>query len=198
MNGEAHTAAYKIWHYLFEVVIAKIHLESAEYTREAGVVVTGNKDIDFTMAQEKVHARFTAWALAEYVSEGVSFTVPNSEDCAKMYQMIQEHQSDWLHAAESNPNIVEAPIEDLRKLDELAGYLFPFARLHLMGRPFHGKFMETIDSIKSRRGGMTRHRMSAQSSIEAPADPTQRHHPLSEALALKIKDRKQPWRNGGS
>lgn len=201
MNGEEHTAAFKIWHYSFEVIIAKIHLESAEFLRESGVVLSGDKEIDRTMAQEKVHARLTPWALAEHVSEGVNFVVVNSEDCAKIYTMIQQHIGDWLYAAETNPNITDAPLADLRKLDELAGYLYPYARLYLQSRPFHGRFMDNVESIRGRRGGIGRtapSKAQANASVNAPTTGQEKHNPLSEALALRLNERKKPWLNGGS
>lgn len=199
-KGKNHTPAFKIWNYTFECIVAQMHLATIEYLQQAGTITTGDAEIDRVMAQEKVHARLTIHALAEMHKEGIPFQLCHPEDSARIYQILYDHLRDWAQAVNLNPGLREAPIEDLKAYDALAGEIYIHARYFFRDKPFHGRLFDMLDGVRTRRGGPSRkapHERAdgndgSKKSVAINNAPI-KHTPLTESLSITLAERNKPW-----
>lgn len=194
-NGKAHTPAYQIFHYEFLCRIAQMHLYSTEYLEQAGVVTTGSKEMDRASAMEMVDVRLTIAAMAEYISEGATIAVVNSEDCAKIYRLIRAHLENWQEKVQQSLHQIQVPAEDLRKLDAVAAYVYPYARYHLRERPFHGRLVDALSNLRQGRGGMSRNTPTEEKSrhMEVVNSMPQAHTPMADNIANHALQRRKTW-----
>lgn len=190
------TAAYKIWHYPFLVHISQMHLVSTEFLTQGGSPTSGNAQIDRNMANEKMQAQFTIAALTMLHDEGTTFSLVEPADSARIYLIIREHLNDWMTSVQNSPNMIEIPIDDLRKLEALAKEIYVWARHYMQEQPFHGTLLNRIAALQARRGGFQR-----QAPPKTPGaiqkkineQPLQ-HTPMADAIAQTVGERKKLWR----
>lgn len=189
---EEQSAAYKLWHHQFACRINQIHLYETAYLEQARVAYSGDKNVEKALANQSVTAMFVPAALAEFVHEGVPFQLVDPRDAANIYRIVHQHLKDWQHAASSEVNVMDGPIEDLRKFDALAGEIYPFARPYLAINPFHGTFLATLDGM-SRRRGLSRHR--TEKPVESVVDSLPSGHtPMADAISKPLAARRKSWR----
>lgn len=190
-----HTAAYKIFNYPFLCRIAQMHLVSEEVLRQTGALTTGNAEWDRAAAMEMVDVRLTIAAMAEYVAEGATIALLNPEDSAKIYRLIKEHLEAWYYEVQSNLHLLEVPTEDLRKLDTLAAYVYPYARYYLTERPFHGRLATTLANLARGRGARVPEGPDAEAErkrLMRENTPAQ-HTPLADSIAAEAMQRRKAW-----
>lgn len=194
--GFNKTPAFKIFHFNYLCMIAQMHLYDTEYLEQGGSMTTGNAAMDRSLAESKVQVQLTIAAMVSYHREGVPFTICNPEDSAKIYLIIREHLLDWKSRVETNPGIIQVPLDDLKALEALAAEIYPHARHYLYERPFHGRLFDTINGIASRRG------IARKAPAEAAETPRLRdanplptkHSPLMDSVSQSLTDRKKSWR----
>ena len=190
-----HSPAYQIFHYDFHCRIAQMHLYSAEYLQQAGMLTTGNAAHDRATAMEMVDVRLTIAAMAEYISEGATIAVVQSEDCAKIYRLIQAHLDNWLKLVQENVHQVDVPADELRKLDAVAAAVYPYARYHLNQKPFHGRLADALANLRRGRGGMSRNTPAEQKEQkqEVRNSLPQAHTPMADNIASHALQRRKAW-----
>lgn len=198
-DSEKATPAFKIFHQPYDCTMALMHLSTIEAAEQLGVPTTGQKDMDRTMALQKVHVRLTISGMAELMDDQIPFEICNINDTLPIYQTIFDHLQDWQHYIQRNVGARWAPIEDLRLLDALAADMYVYARGRIKINPFHGNLMTAIANISSARGGMTRRLGSAPSTgvVASPVlDPNvpQKHAPMADSISQTITERTKPWR----
>ena len=189
------TAAYQIINYYFPCRIQNIHRFTTDSLREVGMVTSGSKAVDRVMALQYVDVSLPISGMAEYLSQGVSVQLVQPEDTAKIYRIIKQHLDDWFVEAQTNLHCMESPDEDLRKLDELAAEIYPYARYFMADTPFHGRLTDTLASIILARGGSTRgieaEKNAEMKNARDSAIPT--HTPMADTIAKMTQARRQPW-----
>lgn len=194
-KAKDHTAAYKIFHYQFLCRIAQMHLYSAEYLQQAGMLTTGNSAMDRATATEMVDVRLTIAGMAEYLNEGATIAIMMPEDTAKIYRLVKAHLDDWLEEVQRNPHKTSSPTEDLRKLDALAAYVYPHAKIYLNEKPFHGRLADALANISRSRGLRTNHTPQTakeQQQAALKAMP-QQHTPMADSIAQHTLQRSKGW-----
>lgn len=189
------TAAYKIFHYYFPCRIQNIHRFTAQSLTEVGMVSSGNKAVDRVMALQYVDVTLPIAGMAEYLSQGVNVQIVDPNDTAKIYRIIKQHLDDWFMEAQSNLHCMESPDEDLRKLDDLAAEIYPFARYFMADTPFHGRLTDTLASIILARGGSKRGIESEKNAElkNARNAVTPAHTPMADTIAKLTQARREPW-----
>lgn len=189
-----HTAAYKIWNYKFLCQMSQLHLSSLEHIERSGTLTTGDSRVDRNLATEKVQVNITIAAMAEYIGEGIPFQLMKVDDSETIYKILYEHLMDWKIAIESNPGIVEVPVEDLRKFDLLAAEIYVFARHYFREKPFHGKLIASLMSTRSRRGGISRNSTIAKNNTGFVNNSPLTHSPLADSISQVASERRKSWR----
>jgi hypothetical protein len=195
-NHKNHTPAFKIFNYSYECIIASMHLAEITYLEQAGTVTSGNPEVDRVMAQEKVVARLSIQAMAEFHRDGVPFQLCHLADSAVIYRILYDHLKQWTDALNANPylEIKDTTIEDLHTFDSLAAEIYKYARSQMQESPFHGKFQQFMGRLNSRRG-MTRHTdPNAGVTLVTTNDLPATHAPMANQISSTITERKKSWR----
>jgi hypothetical protein len=190
-----NSPAYQIFHYDFHCRIAQMHLYSAEYLQQAGMLTTGNPAHDRAVATEMVDVRLNIAAMAEYIAEGATLAVVQSEDCAKIYRLIKAHLDNWKERVETSLHQIDVPVDDLRKLEAVAAAVYPYARYHLKEKPFHGRLVDALFNLRRGRGGMSRHTPEEQKAQhkEVVESLPQAHTPMADNIASHALQRRKGW-----
>lgn len=193
-----HTAAYKICHYRFIVRIAQMHLISQQALDNTWRVTSGNAAVDRAMAEELVQAQLTIAEMAEHHANGATMSLVNPEDSTRIYGIIHEHLMDWMRQLQTSVTVSNAPLEDLRRLDALAGDVYLIARYYWQKTPYHGKLTDFLQKLSRTVGGQVGRtsRRDPANILNEPAqqpEQTQVHTPMADALAKLAHTRTRSW-----
>jgi hypothetical protein len=126
--SEAHTPAYKIFHYKYNYSLPGIHFYSQEYLDFVGIETTGNVADDKAILSNFINTRGTIMEIAKHYAEDHPIKIGNTRDAVPMYEAVRDHLANWKKALASESNLGDAPIEQLRILDEFATSIFEIAR----------------------------------------------------------------------
>lgn len=183
---EQHTAAYRLFFYPVSVMVQQVFTIDAEIAEKFGTPTTGNADLDREFRNAWVSVSITAVQMVEYMEKGATLMFQESQSPTKVYLDLVEHLRAWLQAFDRNPNLHRAPLEDLRKFDELAARIFPYASVQLMPNEDDAGYGAFLARSSRRRGGLASLRR-----IEAFEAPQLRgsYRPLSDAIAEKLARR---------
>lgn len=122
------TTADKIFKFPFRVRIPQRELYSDLDREIFGVPTTGDHNLDRKLAEELTPVTMTISDLVGLWSRGVNFTFDSVDDIVRMYGYIKEHLSAWEKAIREKIWMKEPPMEDLKNLDNFAGFLFSRSR----------------------------------------------------------------------
>jgi hypothetical protein len=126
--NDSHTPAYKVFHYKFNYSIPGIHFYSQAYLDTVGIVSTGDKVADKEIMKRPINTRGTIIEIARKFSEDIPVTITNPRDAVEMYEIARDHLHNWKRALAQESNLPDAPMDDLRALDEFATSIFEIAR----------------------------------------------------------------------
>lgn len=177
------TAAYRLFHHPRRCMVQQMFTINREVAEKFGTLTSGDATRDREMRNEWVNVLLMAPDMCEMIERGASIMFDNPAVATKLYLDLVEHLRNWLHLFETDPNVTEAPINDLRQFDELAALIFPYAAPSLMKHEDdagYGAFM-----AKLRRGGRVTldWRNRGQAADPTLPKPTQKYRPLSDAIA---------------
>lgn len=128
------TAAYRLFHWKYQVRIPRSLMESSEYIAAVGYHVTGDAMVDAMQTTSVLTMNQTAAGLAILHSQGApidDFTFLTPNDAALVYTDIQEHLQDWKHVTYQgvHPDACP-PIEDFRMFEDVAMALYRTAKFY--------------------------------------------------------------------
>ena len=149
-DNPKHTAAYKIFHYNFEVTIPSMYLYSERYLDVFGMETSGDTSIDEGYATAPTRAYLTIAAMATYHNEGADIGLINPEDSLRIYNYVNEHLTEWNKTMRFDVNRREAPTDDLRALDAFAKAIYPTARHYMTAEPVASSLFAALDNIGTR------------------------------------------------
>lgn len=126
-----YTAAFRLFHFRYEMMIPQMFFYGREYLRKHGYHVTGDYLTDQERLMEPMRVRQTPAALAMFHAEGCLVNIVNPRDSVVIYDDIREHLMDWERQVIQgiHPNDVP-PIEDFRKLEAIAIELYRLAKFY--------------------------------------------------------------------
>lgn len=169
-----------------------MYLYDDNFLKEAGVVSSGNKAIDMQMMNNRRDVYLTAVAIALYFDEGAPVKLKNPRDAIEMYRTINQHLLNWKEVINTQFN-VKAPIEDLKKLDNLAVVLYPVAAQWAEFKP---REIGIFDKLLKRRPGISLHSKTESPTQhkqvitgEQPQQPVEAHNPIADALRKNLFNR---------
>lgn len=122
-----HNAAIEIFNRMFNVSIPEIYFHSQEEIELFGMPTSGNKDVDEATRNSPRFTYLSIAGLTEFFDEGAPITFVHPSDTVVIYQLIQEHLSDWDWILKNYHNGAAPPKEDLYKLDEFAKAIHPMS-----------------------------------------------------------------------
>lgn len=118
--------------YLFHAWIGWRIPEYATMTRYAtevhGVFLPEDKDKAKAILLNKKFVMYRPFEIAEYITTGGSLDINDPNDAIRVYGWIMEHMANWLHHLDTPQMFPKpAPMDGLRKFNNLANLLFPVA-----------------------------------------------------------------------
>lgn len=193
MATEEHTAAFRIFHYYYKCWLPQHHLYDRSFMETFGLPTSGNREVDRELANSETLCQLTMAEMAEHLSNGANLTLETPKDSVVIYRTLREHLMDWKGNAEDPIKRSEVPVDDLRKLDDLAGQVYQVARGYMEQDDNGSLLHRSLNALGSRRA-MTRH-----SPTEPAAKPNQLpkdYQPVADSIARTTFNRNQNWRRG--
>jgi hypothetical protein len=128
------TAAYRLFHWKYQVRIPRSLMESSEYINNVGYHVSGDARVDAMQSTSVLVMNQTAAGIAILHSQGApvdDFLFLKKSDAADVYTDIQEHLQDWKRVTYQgiHPNDCP-PIEDFRMFEAVAMALYRTAKFY--------------------------------------------------------------------
>lgn len=187
-NTSEHSPAFKIFHYYYKVYIPQSHLYSRDYIQQFGIPTSGNKAIDREMANSKTLAQLTIAQMADHFSNGANMILQESSKSVEIYGIIRDHLLKCKQQAENPVGGEPPPMDDLRKLDELATELYKIAKGYMNEAPEDSNLFRRLDSLGSRRA------MRRERDLPEERRVPEEHTPISDAIAKANFQRTKQWR----
>lgn len=146
-----HSAAYKIFHYMWDIYVPHMFVYSEEYIRIAGTVVS-HPDYDDRLPKQMVGGRYTIAQMAQLMNEGATIKLDRPEDAKTIYDIVALHLEDWSYhlidqSAFGNSKV---PLDDLMCMSQLADVLYGFASRYFDHSPPRGKLARKLEQIRGR------------------------------------------------
>jgi hypothetical protein len=179
MPPELHTAAYRLFHYYRRVQVQQLFTMNAKTLAQVGSPTSGNPAQDSALRTQWVTVSLTAVEMVAYKEKGAALLFEDTKTPTQLYLDLVDHLRGWLDIFNKNPNLRRAPLEDLRKFDELAAAVFPYASAQLMPNAFLAK------QARRRRGLAAE--LFAIKEEQAPV--RQFYRPLSDQIAERLARR---------
>ncbi len=125
------TAAYRLFHFKYEMRIPQIFMYGMDYLEKNGYHVSGDVALDRQRLMEPSVMRQTAAGLAMLHDEGAPIDFVNERDAVDVYEDIQEHLHDWERVAVQGIHPDDAPsIEEFRQLEAVASALYTTSKFY--------------------------------------------------------------------
>lgn len=186
MDQQTHNAAYKLFHYPFQVRVPQYMTYTEGEIETTGVAISGNREIDRECAQEMCSHTVTLAQIAKWHQAGSRIELVNIRDSVRMYDIIKEHLNDWLHKVETSHYEIEIPFEDLEVLDSLA------EKLYLLARGIISQ--ERASDTRSIFGLIRKSHFGKSTNPVVDAINASQHEPMT-GLIQNINQRRRDWRS---
>lgn len=187
-------AAYKIFHWPFEVAIPQGMVQSDEEIAVLGTFTTGNPEQDREMMQQPFFSYVTIDAVVEWQRRGINVEFANPRDFKKIYDIIVEHLQDLALAIRNGWMTVAPPAEDLELLELVASRLYVKARAEIISdqglqEVYSFLTFQSASPLGNALGGMAdRKRKELQTS---------EHQEIVTSKDLQVLDERiKPWMEG--
>lgn len=185
------SAAYVIWHKRYDCRIPQMFLHNLQADAIIGVPTTGDAQLDRAMAQELRPAGLTIAAMALLRRDGARIMIDDLDAAVEIYDTIRKHQQDWKREIVTSIHRRNAPVDDLRMLDDLAAEVYPFARRRIAElHAFHGQLGDGFDPFFSHLGSFRQRNREEEKVKPAAVQPVQ-HERISDDVATLISQRRQ-------
>lgn len=196
-DPKKHTAAYKLYHYTYDVKLPAMYIYSENYVRIAGKVVTGEKEIDDYAPREMIGSRLTPAQMADFIDEGAPIEIQSPQDALTIYEHIYQHLQNWADTLKSDDPFAhtKVPMDDLRKFSQLADRLYPNAARFFKITFQTSKLMSRLQSVIGNRKVSLSSRVFGEKAAEVVEKekvnmPT--HTRLTDEI-INNSSRKTPW-----
>lgn len=184
------TAAYKLFFYRYSVQVQQMFTIDVKVAQDWGVATSGNAQQDMEQRAAWVSIFPTPVEMISYLDRGAQLTFLNAAQAAEIYLTLLGHLQDWLKAVEFDPTLRRAPLEDLRKMDELAAAIFPYAWPQLQEHEDASGYGEWLTRVRKTRRSMA---MTDQAKVDQPSrlGINPRYRTFSDRIAEKLERRNE-------
>ena len=135
--------SWYIFNQKFRCTVPHIDMRSADHVRMFGMPSSGIREIDKETAHERIETYLTIGQMAEFFKRGALVGVRKIEDTKIIYERISDHLNAWKLQLQNGLNNGEAPIDDLKLLDQFANAVYAHAQFQFT--------TEIVDSILMRQ-----------------------------------------------
>lgn len=130
--------AWWIWNELYQCSIPYIQMLTMEELQEFGMPTSGDAAYDYSTANELRQVMIPISEMVKYYHRGAQVYVTNPADTKRIYDRISDHLIAWKQKLTKSLNMRNAPLEDLKLMDQFANAVYE-----------HAKFQFTDDTIAS-------------------------------------------------
>lgn len=142
------TSDWYIFNPVFMVRVPAEALRTDDEVRVLGTPTTGNRRIDAALSSRMTTTYLNIARMAELAAAGYNVALVNHEDCKTIYDYTQNHLDAWLKLLQHSINRLQAPFEDLQKLDRFASGVFNHARHQYVDQSnIESGFMRSIEEL---------------------------------------------------
>lgn len=143
---EQRDSGWWIFNELFHCRVQRIQTLSLDEMKEYGTPTSGDPVFDEQMRNERIDRMLTIAQMMEFYENGVTVGVVADTDTKRIYDFITDHLLAWRHHLQTEMNMriqMQAPLEDLVKLDQFANVVYKHAKFHFT--------QEYVDSLLGRK-----------------------------------------------
>lgn len=119
-------------HYIFKEIIhvrvPYLQMRSIEDLQFFGMPHSGNDRFDRQTPHEHIDIMIPISQMVEYYQRGAQLFFPLASDTKRVYDYISDHLTAWKRHISRSLNWADAPIEDLKLLDEFANAIYAHAK----------------------------------------------------------------------
>lgn len=133
MASKKKTAAYRLFHYRYSMLIPQMYMVGPEYARKVGYHISGDGQLDQARLHEPAIYRQTPAGLAVLHEEGAPLedVFVNPRDAVPVYDDIQEHLTDWLRAVREGIHLDDVPdLNEFRAFEAIALFIYKTAKFY--------------------------------------------------------------------
>lgn len=147
-----HSAAYRLFHYKYEVRLPALFMYGPEYLKKHGYRVSGEAGLDHLRLRELIVVRQTPAGMALLHNEGASIDFLDHRDSVQVYQDIQEHLMDWERMVQQwvHPDDVP-PIEEFRMFEAIAMAIYETAKFYQPDERYGDTLRDALMAMNRRR-----------------------------------------------
>lgn len=138
-RAERDTPAYKVFHWLFEVMLPTAYAIPEADITTFGTVTSGNRKLDIENANDLTHTYRTISQLTKLFDQGCKIILVNpGRDSVKIYNLVQLLLKDWADDFNAGFNIhlnteketarMQAVITDIELLENFCAIMYPAAK----------------------------------------------------------------------
>lgn len=191
MPAQEQTAAFKLFNYLYRVYIPQHHMYSNEYLKQFGIPTSGDSALDKAQANEMTLTQQTIAGMAELHADGAAIALEDPSKSVEIYEILRNHLNDWSRAVHEAFHDINPPIEDLRKLDDLATEVYKIAKGYMKTDELNSSLVSGISSL----GGLRRRRRrDIRQNVEVSGEGQAKEHtPISDTIAKESFAQRKRW-----
>lgn len=120
-----HTAAYKIFHYPFQIKIPQVYLSSIAEKESLPQWTTGNREEDRIAAQQMVTVVMTIDKMIDFFNRKIRIEFNSMADIERIYETILEHIQDYRNYVGTSTWLPDqVPFDDLRVMNDFAEKIY--------------------------------------------------------------------------
>lgn len=112
----------------FHCRIPYIQMLDADYLEHFGMPMSGDPVADKAVANELRDLFIPISTMVDYYRNGAQISIKKKSDTKEIYDRITAHLIAWKGALEDSLNLPNAPLEDLKWLDEFANKVYEHAK----------------------------------------------------------------------
>lgn len=186
------SVAYQLFHTLWNCSIPEMYLYDQKYLEQVGTISTGDRNVDRQQQLNRRDIRLSGAAMALYFDEGAPIRLADPKDAMHLYRLILEHLENWKQIIQTELNIGNPPIDDLKKFDNLAAALYPIANQFAEFKPHQRGIFEHLYNIGWRSPiSLTappakEEHTSAMADASAKKEKPSGHNPVADAIARQM------------
>ena len=181
------SVAWRLFNTPYEVSIPEIYFHTEEAIQERGLYSSGDRNVDQTMRHGLRTVYMPIVGMALHRHEGSPIRLANPRNAVEIYDLIMQHLLNWNRVVNTEFNIGEVPIDDLKILENFAGEIHPLAT-QFTTQPL--KKSERVDIFTNRSLNRLSQRLlegNKEKEEEAKIVKVEPHKPLMDMLARRYK-----------
>lgn len=166
--------------------------------RMMGSVQYDSAEAEQLASEEMVTRQHTVVELIQYHERGAAIILTNPKDAVTIYRDLRDHLVQMREKVRYNVNHRQAPLEDLRAMDEFARVVYRIARQYETGVPTQGNLSRRMDDMfgqrrKIRRLAVQERKQAAETQEKYPdGKPVKEHDSIADDISREALERGLP------